>query len=378
MNRILELLRAKKNILVYAYVNLVYLYYILQLSTIDETYIKLTLLFSYLIFPLILVAKKIQFKNIILIGLICLSGYALTRLDSRYLSIITIFFVLWEENISHLFKSLMTTSTISLLISIIIGVDHINGLCIGLGLLTYLLFLSTNFKNNNIYIYILIGINILLFGFIKAGQAIICINFCFILILLLKYSKKSYIPNKKIWSTSFLVCAALNIYLALSTHNHGLMYLNNILPSSFNTFVENLLNKIDTLMSYRLSLSNISLNLFGFKLYGNVLNPNHPQLKDAYFNVDSGYLQILQSQGFIIFIVIMILLTIIMVYFCQIRRWDLIIIGITISLWGINEDILVSPIGNILWLYLPQALDYFRKNCILERSKKKCIKKYLK
>ena len=156
----------------------------------------------------------------------------------------------------------------------------------------------------------------------------------------------------------------MNIYLALSIHNYGLLYLNKILPNSFNAFIENLLNRIDSLMSYRLSLSNISLNLFGFKLYANVLNPDHIQLKGSYFNVDSGYLQILQGQGLIMLILILILLTIIMFYFCQIHRWDLIIIGITISLWAINEDILISPIGNILWLYLPQAILYLKDNYI--------------
>lgn len=364
MTRMFSLLQSNKDKLVCVYINLIYLFYILQLSKINEIWIKLILLLTYLMFPFVLVGKKIDIKKIILIGLICCSVYAITRFDSRYLTITTIFFVLWKEDISYLFKSLMITSTISLCVSILIGINHINGLCIGMGLLTYLLFLSTSFQNIRIYIFILIVVDILLFGFIRAGQAIICINFCFILMLLLKTSKKSHVPNNKIWSNSFLLCGGLNIYLALSIHNYGLLYLNKILPNSFNAFIENLLNRIDSLMSYRLSLSNISLNLFGFKLYGNVLNPDHIQLKGSYFNVDSGYLQILQGQGLIMLILILILLTIIMFYFCQIHRWDLIIIGITISLWAINEDILISPIGNILWLYLPQAILYLKDNYI--------------
>lgn len=136
-----------------------------------------------------------------------------------------------------------------------------------------------------------------------------------------------------------------------------------------------LLNLLDKALNYRMSLSNISLNLFGFKLYGNVLNPDHPQLIGSYFNVDSGYLQVLQCQGLIIFITILLSFTIIMFYFYRTHKTNLIIIGLTIALWAINEDILLSPVGNILWIFLPEAINYFietywkKELCFLKQRK---------
>ena len=369
MTKISDFLKENKSKLICIYINLLYIYYIFQLSQLNESYLKLILLITYLLFPFVLIAKHINLKKIIMIGILCIFGYTITHFDSRYLTIITIFFALWEEDISYLFKPLFIVSTLALFLSILIGIDHINGLCVGLGLITYLLFLSNILKGLNVYTCIGILINIFLFGFIRSGQAIVCINFCFIFLLLLKKYQSGLFFKSRLWICSFFMCSFLNIYLALSTHNYGLLYLNKFLPNSFNLFIDSFLNKLDSLLSYRLSLSNVSLNLFGFKLYGNALNPDHPRLIGSYFNVDSGYLQILQCQGLIIFLFILIILMLIMLYFYRVGRWDLIVIGFTIALWGINEDILVSLVGNILWLFLPQSVNYIRNNYIIKRRK---------
>lgn len=375
MKKICSGLIVNKTKIIAIYINLLYIYYILQFSHINDTFLKLILLFTYSLFPIILIAKRFSFKNFIMIGLICLFGYSITQFDSRYLSVLTIFFVLWNEDNAFIFKSLIITSSISLIIGLIVGIKHINGFSVCLGLLTYLLFLSGIVKKFKQYIIIYILLNILLIGYIRSGQAIICINFCFVLFLLIKKNHLLKMLNKKIWVFAFVLCAFLNIYLALSTHSNGFLYINKILPSSVNSTIDMLLNLLDKALNYRMSLSNISLNLFGFKLYGNVLNPDHPQLIGSYFNVDSGYLQVLQCQGLIIFITILLSFTIIMFYFYRTHKTNLIIIGLTIALWAINEDILLSPVGNILWIFLPEAINYFietywkKELCFLKQRK---------
>ena len=112
-------------------------------------------------------------------------------------------------------------------------------------------------------------------------------------------------------------------------------------------------------MSWRLSLTKQALNYFGFSMIGGNIDMDSIQLDEhSYFYIDSGYTYMLLAWGVIFSIMFLVLMTIIMHYFVQIQRYDLIIAGICIALWGANEPILNLVNWNFIILFGGQAIKY--------------------
>lgn len=347
-----------KDKLITIFLNTILIFYVLQLCNLNQNFIVLILLISYILFIPILFSKKINILSILLLTLCSLTIYTLMNFDSRYFNIILITIVLWKENLKLYLKSLFYSSLVSFGIALIIGFSHINGMSIAVGMVLFLYFMVFDQVPIKCNILLFILLNIFLFTFVKSGQSIVCINFCFISMFSLQYNIGKKLFNSKIWIIIFPLLATISIYFSLSIHNNGFLYLNTKLPQFLNALTQNFLLWLDKIMSYRLSLSNISLHRFGFKFYGNTLNYSNLNLDGSYFNVDSGYLHILQGKGSIVFLVILALLTIIILYFFKTKNYKMIVISITLALWSINEDLIMTPYRNVIWIYLADSLYY--------------------
>lgn len=347
-----------KDKLITIFLNTILIFYVLQLCNLNQNFIVLILLISYILFIPILFSKKINILSILLLTLCSLTIYTLMNFDSRYFNIILITIVLWKENLKLYLKSLFYSSLVSFGIALIIGFSHINGMSIAVGMVLFLYFMVFDQVPTKCNILLFILLNIFLFTFVKSGQSIVCINFCFISMFSLQYNIGKKLFNSKIRIIIFPLLATISIYFSLSVHNNGFLYLNTKLPQFLNALTQNFLLWLDKIMSYRLSLSNISLHRFGFKFYGNTLNYSNLNLDGSYFNVDSGYLHILQGKGSIVFLVILALLTIIVLYFFKTKNYKMIVISITLALWSINEDLIMTSYRNVIWIYLADALYY--------------------
>ncbi len=71
-------------------------------------------------------------------------------------------------------------------------------------------------------------------------------------------------------------------------------------------------DKLNELLSYRLSLGKTAMNKYGFSLFGNLINwKTQVNSQNGYFYIDSSYLQILFTGGIVLLIVVCILMYIV-------------------------------------------------------------------
>lgn len=175
---------------------------------------------------------------------------------------------------------------------------------------------------------------------------------CILLIfnLLIKWipnlcSKLGYVF--KAFKLTFIVNAIISFWVATT-------YLN-----STNSFVNNFLFKLNSMLGGRLYLANKSLQLFGFGWFGRPVEWNGNGLTvegvrnyQTYLYVDNLYIQILQKYGLLILALMVSLLTLTLFKVVQKRQWVLALILILMSFHSMIDDLNLYLYNNIFWILL--------------------------
>ena len=175
---------------------------------------------------------------------------------------------------------------------------------------------------------------------------------CILLIfnLLIKWipnlcSKLGYVF--KAFKLTFIVNAIISYWVATT-------YLN-----STNSFVNNFLFKLNSMLGGRLYLANKSLQLYGFGLlgrpvewYGNGLTVEGVRNSLTYLYVDNLYIQILQKYGLLILALMVSLLTLTLFKVIKSRQWVLAFILIMMSFHSMIDDLNLYLHYNIFWILI--------------------------
>ena len=150
-----------------------------------------------------------------------------------------------------------------------------------------------------------------------------------------------------IFKLTFIVNAIASFWLVQ-------IYLN-----STNSFVNNFLFKLNSMLGGRIYLANKSLQLYGFGLlgrpvewHGNGLTVEGVRDSQIYLYVDNLYIQILQKYGLLILALMVSLLTLTLFKVIKSRQWVLAFILIMMSFHSMIDDLNLYLHYNIFWILL--------------------------
>lgn len=329
----------------YLCIGSIVLYYGLQFSLLFSSWMKIFLFLGFLfgvVFFALNFKKRQAIVTCLMIPFIIVLGNGDTRFISIYLSGFIIY--LYKVDLMKFIKMLFYLNLANTMFLLVFGYTHINGLSIqiGLDIMLFVIVYEEAIKWKHIVFMICLVAGV--YVGTRSGQFLICMGL-FLLLYVCKDKMKKVLEGK-IVLFSFFIAAMANIIIALTLHSN-IFRIPDFLYELFRSFAF----KLDALMNYRLSLSQISLNYFGVKIWGNVLNYSDFELHDAYFNVDSGYVQLLQTKGLIVFLCMMFIYSCIVYYLQKNKQYVLIIVSIILAFWGINEDIILSIKVNVVLLF---------------------------
>ena len=150
-----------------------------------------------------------------------------------------------------------------------------------------------------------------------------------------------------IFKFTFIVNALVSFWISFT-------YLN-----STNVFVNNFLYELNYMLGNRIYLTNKSLQLYGFGLFGrqvewtgNGLTTEGVKIYQTYLYVDNLYMQILQKYGLLILVLMIILLTLTLFKVIKRRQWVLAFILILMSFHSIIDDLNLYLQYNIFWILI--------------------------
>lgn len=291
-----------------------------------------------------------------------------TRLAVAILTMICFLYDDIQEVITYFFYSKLFFYIIVLLTG---GYGHINGIALhgGIILLLYICKLDKGLKWINILIVLIGFLGIVLYT--DSGSAKIAMVSTIILVVLVKLKKLKWLYKSKIITFSYPIAMFINFYCAKSISLGGKMpFIGNILPERINSCFFELVVFLDKATTSRLTLASYSLNNFGISLWGNnvdysILNLGY----GGYFNLDSGFMWLLQGWGIFMTVIFCIMTVYMMIYFIRNEKYNYVVAGIVIALWGINEDMILSVGTNFLLVFMLKSMsDYLNKNKKFKRS----------
>lgn len=273
--------------------------------------------------------------------------------------IISIFAIYIGKNLSYekITKWLFISKMFMFVFAFIFGgYVHRNYLSINIGVLTFLLLLMYYPKNKK-KAYILASL-LFVFGVIisKSGSMIICGGIGLLLYLFLDTKFEQKILESKIICFIFPIALFLNwllvvLYAAYGYNDSNFYFIKNFVPYALSSKINIFLIWLNKFVSGRINLAAFSLRKFGVSLLGGnidyTVNTGLP-----YFLVDSGMMLLLQDWGIILTIAVMILFVFLMWRLMKNRQYQLIISGIVIALWAMNEDTLLSLGTNYLFFVI--------------------------
>ena len=150
-----------------------------------------------------------------------------------------------------------------------------------------------------------------------------------------------------IFKLTFIVNAIVSFWFSLT-------YLN-----STNSFINDILFKLNYMLGDRIYLANKSLQLYGFGLLGRAVEWNGNGLTvegvrnyQTYLYVDNLYIQILQKYGLLLLALMVSLLTLTLFKVIKSRQWVLAFILILMSFHSMIDDLNLYLHYNIFWILL--------------------------
>ena len=151
----------------------------------------------------------------------------------------------------------------------------------------------------------------------------------------------------KVFKLTFIVNAVISFWVSF-------IYLN-----SSQSFINDLLFKVNHMLGGRIYLANKSLNLYGYGLFrrqvewnGNGLTVEGIRNYQTYLYVDNLYVQILQRFGLLILGLILSVLTFTLLKVIKKRQWVLALILILMSFHSMIDDLNFYLHNNIFWILI--------------------------
>lgn len=344
--------------------------------------IKIILLFAIVagIVKIILEFKKNIYPHLFLIGITFIIAliFYLNHTDTRLaVAILTMICCLHEDIdkiIEYFFYSKLFFFFIVLLTG---GYMHINGVALhgGMVILLYACMKDKKIKWSDILIMFIAFLALSIYT--DSGSAKIGMIATIILLLAVKTKKFIWLYKSKLVEFLYPIIMFINVYFAQCIVLGGkLPYINKVLPEKINELIYQFILFIDKLTSSRLTLAGYSLKNLGTSFWGG--NVDYSKLnigENGYFNLDSGFMWLLQDWGYLMTFIFCVMTIILIWYFIKKEKYNYVVAAIVIALWGINEDMLLSVGTNFLMSFmLIGGLELFNTNKKWSRIKKLIFK----
>lgn len=287
--------------------------------------------------------KQKQTKWFMLLGVWSLLSLGITG-DTRLIVLLFATLVYGQMEHNDIVKSILIIRTFWLILGICLleGFTHRNTLSmyITTTMLLYLILYNKGVKGNCIIIGLITTFNVCI---TRSSMALVVSLVFVILLILSERNYKEYIF--KVLTCIYPIMFFLNIFLS-----YIWLYLND----------NRLLIFINELSGSRIELGAYSLTKLGYSLFGG--NVDYSKLGDnlGYFNIDSGYLWLLQQQGIILSILFLVSITYIVkrMYVTQQKLLFYSLVAMAVLIFA--EDVLLSVHFNC---FLPLAANQlFRRN----------------
>lgn len=366
----------KLDVLSWITIFFIVLYESLKESALNLSINKALLILPFLSFGIQLLKKlyvsKLKSKTMksmlfLLFVITCIVIQFVSNRDIRLLiSILGIYSAIWIDE-SKVISSVLFAKVIAIVLVVISGgYRHINLFAAhsGMVLLLYMCKYKDKFDVRK-----LVAI-LLCYGVIcritMSGSFIIGLGFAIVLeVMMLIIPKLTHkILSCKLVCVFFPICFFSNLLLVMCYGTYHLPGILDQLSMPIKRQIYQITQELDSFFTGRLSLANYSLKEFGYSwLGGNIADYQNFNYKGHYFNLDSGMMWLLQGSGLLITAIFIVTMTLVMLSFIKKKEYQYSIALMTISLWGVNEDIIRSVGFNFMILFIGKAIvDTFKKD----------------
>lgn len=259
-----------------------------------------------------------------------------------------------------LLRLLFSSKLVSFLLIFVFGNYGNNSFAFHLGSLILLYLCMRDMKIDYIRFAVLLIVYVIGYRYTNTDAFGVIIGFVLLCTVFINFQFTKKIVSSKIMIWIFPICLFLNYFFAAGVGEKEMPFIGQYLPAWLNSAYLFGVQKLDKFMSSRLSLTKISFVTFGVSFFGGNINMKLLNLDEhSYFYLDSGMMQLLQGWGIIMTVIVMGMTIVFMKYAIDTNNYALIIAGIAIALWGINEDILTSLGNNIIFWCIGIAAKYY-------------------
>lgn len=337
---------------IYGLLSIVCFIFYYTLHGIDGFFMKIFLLLAFIMGTISIINLKIMnakkmlfmivFAIIILVHLVVSTDI---RMLVAYLVIISGMYVNTDDLITWMFWIKLFSYLIALLLGLYWG-----NVCALHGGILLLLYLCKNRKIIGIKHYLIVMIaTLVLYIYTGTGALIVGMGVTLLLSAYWIFLNKTKIFHWKIIEYIFPVALFANLICVLGLVEKKIPFIGQWASQWLNVLFLRIVDIIDVVTSRRISLAASSWPIFGVSLLGGNVDYSLLNLwEGVYFYLDSGMMWLLQEWGIIITIVFMWLSIQLMKYLIKNNEYILIISGIAIALWAINEDMLLTVDTNFL------------------------------
>lgn len=355
----------KKNILLFLYIFLYFLYFAVQDSVIKWHNSKIIIIISMLP-ALIILFRYGRFKTktipiYILASLIILfSFYQCGYTDAKFLLLFITGIVIVGYDNDIVFKTLLISKLLAIVFIFMFGgFNHRNGVGSNFGTLILLVCVILEQKyRNKFLIFTFVLISIISLAYLNPeNSGVIVILMVFLILYLCKNTKMiSRFLSSKLVTCIYPICFLGNLFLSLSVYSKEIPMIGKFLPSILNEKLINIINHINIVLGTRLSLAKTALTeipiaFFGGKEFTSKYNflLNDASLNRKYFLVDSGYILLILKFGIFPLMLFMIFSFLSINYLRKNNSQILVLLSICFALWGILEDNLFFGFTMFFW-----------------------------
>ncbi|MCD2502356.1 hypothetical protein LQE93_11245 [Clostridium sp. NSJ-145] len=306
----------------------------------------------------------------LIIGVIFYFHHTDTRLAIGILTMICYLYEDIDEIIKYFFYSKLFFFIIAILTG---GYMHINGAALhgGMVILLYVCMKDNKMKWADIATIFIAFLILSLYT--DSGSAKIGMIATVILLLVVKSKKFIRVYKSKLLTFIYPIILFINVYFAKCIELGGqIPYIGKLLPKKIGEQIYNVILFLDRATSSRLTLAAYSLKHLGTSFWGG--NVDYSKLnigENGYFNLDSGFMWLLQDWGYFMTFIFCIVSIILIYYFIKKEKYNFVIVAVVIALWGVNEDMLLSVGTNFLFGFaLISVLYFFNEKKILSNNEK--------
>lgn len=355
---------SKSDLLLYIYFSGVMFFYTIKGSKIEFESIDYILLGAMFVgFIKIINTFKVNLKTFLVVFLLgCVIVFMfLHSKDTRMIIVLASLLCAINNDKRKVINVIFCSKLIAFVFVMLFGgYHHINTVALHGGMILLLYTCREERHNRDYYkkILILVIFSGILILYTKSGSAIVGLSVTLLLLLLKKFKFGVAVLTSKIMAYVFPIALFFNYFFATGIGETEMPYVGKYLSDEINQVYLTLVEYIDIATSSRLTLVKYSFLKFGASWLGGNIDYSILDIQEGqYFNLDSGFIWLVQGWGYLMSIVFMFLLVALMKYFIENKEFNYIIAGIVVAIWAINEDMLVSVGTNFLLVFIGQALN---------------------